>query len=91
MRMGTQNTIVSLNTLGPSQGDLRRAHVGKVVDVLDVGECDALFTAAAAHEERVTKIKISDGSVVVAFVRISIAPVPKGETAFGIEPDSRFP
>ena len=23
----------------------------------------------------------------VAFVRISIAPVPKGETAFGIEPD----
>jgi hypothetical protein len=36
-------------------------------------------------------VVISDGSVVVAFVRISIAPVPKGETAFGIEPDSRFP
>ena len=32
-------------------------------------------------------VVISDGSVVVAFVSISIAPAPKGETAFGIEPD----
>ena len=33
-------------------------------------------------------VVISDGSVVVPFVRITIAPAPKGETQhFGIEPD----
>jgi hypothetical protein len=39
------------------QGDLRRAHVGRVVDVLDVAERDAFFSAVAAHQERVTDIE----------------------------------
>jgi len=39
------------------QGDLRRAHIGKEVHVLDVGERDAFLLAAVAHEERVAEIE----------------------------------
>src|SRR5215471_16076435 len=39
------------------KGDPRRAYVGKEVDVLDVGECDPLFPATVANEERVTDIE----------------------------------
>jgi len=35
------------------QGDLRRAHIGKEVHVLDVGKRDAFFLATVAYEQRV--------------------------------------
>src|SRR6516164_11252188 len=39
------------------QADLRRVSVGQVVDVHDVGECDAFFPPAAAHDEGVTDVE----------------------------------